>query len=329
MHTASRRHRLTRLVLPGLAVLAALAAPVRADVAIVLNSRDDDMSLIDMTTYREIARVPIGKEPHHLVPTPDGRNVVVADAMGNELVVLDPATGAIRRRVPRIADPYHLGFSPDRRWFVVNGNRLDRVDIYRYESGKFKLAGRVPLARTPSHMAFARDSRTVYVTAQESDRVAAIDLATQRIRWFAPTGHQPAGIWLTPDGAHLLVALTGGDSVEVLSAHDGRRLIQFRTGKGAHSFLPLGDRRHVLLSNRMQNTISVIDEKTLRVVETFPVPDGPDDMELRRDGAELWVTSRWINRVSVIDMKTKRLIHSINVGRSPHGLFFQNHAPRI
>jgi YVTN family beta-propeller protein len=51
-------------------------------------------------------------------------------------------------------------------------------------------------------------------------------------------------------------------------------------------------------------------------------------MELRRDGSELWVTSRWINRVSVIDMKTRQLKHSIRVGRSPHGLYFRDHAPR-
>lgn len=39
------------------------------EVAIVLNSNDDDMSLIGTRTYREIKRVPIGQEPHHLINT--------------------------------------------------------------------------------------------------------------------------------------------------------------------------------------------------------------------------------------------------------------------
>ncbi|KPK46557.1 MAG: hypothetical protein AMS22_18095 [Thiotrichales bacterium SG8_50] len=84
----------------------------------------------------------------------------------------------------------------------------------------------------------------------------------------------------------------------------------------------------MFLSNRVDNTISIIDMKSLQVVETFPVPNGPDDMELKSDGSELWVTSRWINRVSVIDLQTKKLKHSIRVGRSPHGLYFHDHAPR-
>jgi YVTN family beta-propeller protein len=64
-------------------------------------------------------------------------------------------------------------------------------------------------------------------------------------------------------------------------------------------------------------------------VETITVPGGPDDMELKKDGSELWVTSRWIGRVSVIDMKTRQVKHSIPVGRSPHGLYFHSHAPRL
>jgi YVTN family beta-propeller protein len=69
--------------------------------------------------------------------------------------------------------------------------------------------------------------------------------------------------------------------------------------------------------------------QTLKVVETIKVPGGPDDMELTKDGSELWVTSRWIGRVSVIDMKTREVKQSIPVGRSPHGLYFHSHAPRL
>jgi YVTN family beta-propeller protein len=100
------------------------------------------------------------------------------------------------------------------------------------------------------------------------------------------------------------------------------------TGKGGHNFLAVGDGRRVLVSNRVGNTVSVIDQVELKVVDTIPVPGGPDCMELRRDGKELWVTSRWINRVSVVDMTTKRLLHSIPVGRAPHGIYFPTHAAR-
>lgn len=311
------------------ALLGLLATAVQAEVAVVLNSNDDDISLIDTTTYQELKRVLIGKGPHHLIPTPDDRYLIVGNTTSNELVYLNPVTGDIVKHVPRIADPYQLGFSPDGKWFVTAGNRLDRVDVYHHENGTLTLAKAIPLPKTPSHVAFRRDSKMAWVTLQESDQVAAIDLPTQTVRWLAATGKQPAGIWATADGKHLLVGITGEDYVEVLSAQDGKSLARLKTGEAAHNFLPLGDGRHVLLSNRMANTISIIDTAALKVVETFPVPNGPDDMELRKDGTELWVTTRWINRVSVIDMKTKKLKQQIRVGRSPHGLYFHTHAPRL
>lgn len=305
---------------------ASLAA--RAEVAIVLNSNDDDMSMLDTTTYRELRRVPIGKGPHHLIPTPDDRYVVIGNTGANELVFVDAFTGDIVRRVLRVADPYHLGFSPDQQWFVVNGNRLDRVDIYRFDRGELKLARSLALPRTPSHMAFGADSRTVYVSLQESDQIVAIDLPSQTVRWLVPTGRQPAGVWVTPDDRHLLVGMTGEDYVQVLSTVDGQPVKKLYTGKGAHNFLPRGDGRHVFVSNRVGNTVSVIDMDGLAVVDTFPVPGGPDDMELRYDGTELWVTSRWTNRVCVVDLATKQLKTVIHVGRSPHGIYFHTHAAR-
>jgi YVTN family beta-propeller protein len=69
--------------------------------------------------------------------------------------------------------------------------------------------------------------------------------------------------------------------------------------------------------------------ETLKVLETFPVPGGPDCMEITADGKELWVTSRWIQKVTVIDMDTKKVKAQIPVGRSPHGIFFSHHAPRF
>ena len=299
-----------------------------ADMVMVLNSRDDSMSLIDPRVYQEIKRVPIGKGPHHLLPTPDNKYLVVANAGANDLVLVDPVTGKIEKRIPRIADPYHLGFSPDGRWFVVNGNRLNRVDIYHYRDLQFKVAARLKLPSTPSHMAFARNNK-VFVTLQGTNELAAIDLPTQKVLWKAGTGPAPAGVWITPDGKKLVVAITGADYVQVFDTVSGKKLQQFTTGKGAHNFLPIGKGRGLLLSNRVEGSVSFIDEKTFKVTPFLKIKGGPDDMELRADGKELWITLRWRNRVAVVDMATRKIKKYIKVGRSPHGIYRYDHTPRV
>ena len=303
-----------------------LSLPVHAEIAVVLNSGEATVSLVDTTTYKETKRFPIGKEPHHLMATPDNSELIVANAAGNELVFLNPQTGEILRRLPRISDPYQIGYSPDKKWFVSASNRLDRIDIYH--AADFKLARQFVAPKTPSHITFNHDSTITFVTLQESNDLMAIDLKTLQELWRYPTGKQPAGIWMTPDDKHLIVANTGEDTVHIIDWRARKTLKTLKTGNGAHNFLAMGDGRRLLLSNRMANTISILDMQTLEVLETFRVPGGPDDMELTRDGKELWVTSRWTRQVQVVDMTTRKVKKTIAVGNSPHGLYFPSHAAR-
>jgi DNA-binding beta-propeller fold protein YncE len=90
----------------------------------------------------------------------------------------------------------------------------------------------------------------------------------------------------------------------------------------------LGDGRHVLLSNRVANTVSKINLQTLQVVSTFKVPGGPDCMDVSRDGRTLYVTSRWTRRLSVLDLESGRMLRQVKVGKSPHGVWTLDHAPR-
>ena len=309
-------------------VLLLLAGVAHANVVVVLNSRDATVSLIDQTTYKEVSSFAVGKEPHHLMATPDNKSLIVASAIGNELVFLDPRTGALQKRIKDIIDPYQIGFSPNQKWFVATALRLDRVDIYGYDGKDMKLVKRVPLPALPSHMAFSADSSAVFITRQGSNQVSAIDLATQTIKWTMTVGKLPAGIAMTPDDKYLLVGVMGKDYVEVIDWRAQKSVKKIKVGEGAHNFLPLGDKQHTFVSSRVSNTISIIDQKTLENVGTINLTGGPDCMELSEDGKTLWATLRWIKKVAVIDVASRKVIKMIPVGRSPHGIYFHNHASR-
>jgi YVTN family beta-propeller protein len=310
--------------LPGIGALAA-SAGAHADVVVVLNSRDASVTILDQKTGREVRTQEVGKEPHHLYPTPDGKSLIVANAQSDDLIFLDPVSGDFQRRVKGIPDPYHLGFSPDNKWFVVNSLRLDRVDIYRIEGEQFKLIKRVPTGRMPSHMVFSSDSKFVYVTLQGGDELLAIDLESQAVAWKMLIGDTPAGLWVSPEGL-IFAGIMGKDFVDVIDPIKRQIVKQIKTGKGAHAFRGAGDGKRVFVSNREANTISVIDMQKLEKLHDLPAPGGPDCMELTADGRQLWVTSRWIKKVTVIDTQERKVLAQYPVGRSPHGLYFHNRA---
>ena len=295
---------------------------------IVLDSGEAKLTLIDQVARKVVGTEPTGKEPHHLMVTPDGNSLIVADSVSNDLIFIDPHSGKVQKRLEDIEDPYQLGFSPDHKWFVTAGLRLDRVDIYHYDGHDLTLAKRVPLAKTPSHMTFSSDARTVFVTLQDSGELAAIDLPTQTVKWKLAVGNTPAGLWMTPGDKDLLVGMTGEDDVAVVDWHKQQVVKRIPTGKGAHNFRNLDDGRHIAVTNRVASTISILDYTTLqKVADITGLLPGPDDMELSADRKTLWVTFRFARHVGVIDLNSYKLIDTIAVGRSPHGIFFANRAP--
>jgi YVTN family beta-propeller protein len=84
----------------------------------------------------------------------------------------------------------------------------------------------------------------------------------------------------------------------------------------------------VLVSNRAANTISKLDLKAWRIVDEFPAPGGPDDMDVLSDGKTLLVTSRWARKLTVIDMAKRQVVRQVRVGRSPHGVWTLDHVSR-
>jgi YVTN family beta-propeller protein len=313
----------------GAALAASPARPV-----IVLNSLDATVSVIDPVTWREIKRVSTGKEPHHLYLAPNEKTLLVANALGDSLTMMDPATGDVLRTLTGIPDPYHLRLSPDMTYLVTAANRLNHLSIYRWQPSNsaepVQLLGRVPASRTPSHLAIDSKSKVLFASLQDSNQLISIELATQKPRWTIPVGKMPADVFLTPGDRYLLVALTGDKYVEVYDVAQAQPVLVKRllTGDGAHAFRAVGDKRHVLVSNRAANTISRIDTQTMSVVDTYPAPGGPDCMEVLSDGKTILVTSRWARKLTLIDMEKKQVTQQVAVGRSPHGVWTLDHAPR-
>jgi len=314
----------------GLVLACVLGTAQAAPPVFVLNSLSASVSVIDPVSWTEIKRLPAGKEPHHLYLTPDEKSLIIANSVGDSLLFVDPMTAEVQRSVNGILDPYQLRFSPDMKWFVTAGNRLNHIDIYRWDGSAMTLVKRIASSKTPSHLWIDSTSRTVYSTMQDSNELVAIDLASQTLKWRYPTGPLPADVFGTPDDKQLLIGLTGGMGVEVYDVTGAQpKLVKLiSTGAGAHSFRALGDKRHVLVSNRVANTISKIDYHSLTVVDTYPGPSGPDDMEVTRDGKFIYVASRWAGKLSAIDMAAHKVVQQVKVGKSPHGVWTLDHAPR-
>ena len=300
-----------------LAVLCGRAAQA-AHLAFVVDSRDPAVSVIDMDSQHELRRIPMLREPNHLVLSPDGKSLIVADDGGNALFFLDPATGEAQKRVA-VADPYQLQFSPNGRFLTVAGFARNQIDIY--DGTSMALLHRVHAPKMPSHIAYTPDSGTVFVSLQGTDSLVALSTATGQQLWKVKVGLTPAGVlW---DRGKLLIGIMGSDYVAVVDPRDGHEIRRITTAAGAHNMFFSPDRTRIWVCNRVAGSVSVIDSKTFALIRTYRLPGGPDDLDFAPDG-KIWIARRFAKSVAVLDPATGDFV-IIPVGLSPHGLWLNTH----
>jgi DNA-binding beta-propeller fold protein YncE len=303
-----------------LLMLAASALPAAAaGLAFIVNSAGASISVVDMSTLKELRRIPVLREPHHVALSPDGKYLLIGDTGGNEMLFLDPANGEVKKRMP-MADPYQIGFSPNGRFFTVTGLARNQVDVY--DAAGMTLLKRFPIASMPSHLAYSPDSSMVYVSLQGTDSLMAIDLTRLAEVWVKPVGKTPAGV-MWHDGK-ILVADMGADYIAEVDPVDGSVVRKIVTGRGAHNLFLSPDQRILWVNNRVAGTTVALDATTLNIIRTYAIPGGPDDIDFAPDG-KLWITRRFAEKVAVLDPATGQY-QTVDVGRSPHGLFLNARA---
>jgi len=112
--------RLRRLLLAlGLLATAPLGA-ARADLLDVLNSGDATVSILDPATRQKVRRIPVLREPHHLLLSPDGGTPFATSRCESRLAEIDPVTLAVRRLWNIPGGPDCLAFDPEGRvWMTL------------------------------------------------------------------------------------------------------------------------------------------------------------------------------------------------------------------
>ena len=73
----------------------------------------------------------------------------------------------------------------------------------------------------------------------------------------------------------------------------------------------------MVVSNRADNTVSIIDTDKLAVRSTVPVCQQPQDLTILPDSSKVFVACPGSNQLASIDLKSGRLLTLLDVGRLP------------
>jgi YVTN family beta-propeller protein len=205
---------------------------------LVANRSGGSVSLVDLSTETEIARLPIGPViPHEIAASPDGRWAVTGEYgggnnPGRHLVVIDVEAAEITARID-------LG--PDSR---------------------------------PHSIAFLADSRRVLATMEQSDSLTLVDIVDREVLRVWPTGGRDSHmVRLAPDQTRAYVASRGGEgTLSVIWLNDDRPPAVIPTGAGAEGIAVSPDGTEIWVANTGDQSITIVDAETLEVSATIEGP---------------------------------------------------------
>jgi YVTN family beta-propeller protein len=296
---------------------------------LVLSKGEDSLMVLDVPSYKRLAIIPVGKEPHEVVATPDGRKAYVSNARDKTVSVVDLAALRVARtlRSDRFDSPHGLAMTSDGRYLLLTSEGSRR--LFLIDAARDVVLRSVTTTQARAHMVVVlKGGKKAFVANVDSDSVTLVRLPDLRIVKHVPVGDGPEGIAATPNGKWVLTALQKTDQIAILDAGSGAVLARMPTGQTPIRLAVTPNSFTALVTNRASNDVTVLDVLARRVKTTVPVGRRPGGVTTDASGSRAYVCNSDSNTVSVISIPGFEVAQTIPVGAQPDGIaFVPRHEP--
>jgi len=306
---------------------------------LVLEKEDGTLAIVDPATLQVVARVPVGRDPHEVAVSEDGKTAYASNysffgsvGPGRTIAVVDLVAQKPLPPVelsPLLA-PHGLDFAGGELYFTAEGSKA----IGRYNPATKKIDWVMGTGQDRTHMVRALFNPEVILTTNVSSGTVSI---------FEPPPTRPPGRELPvtrPDWSVTVVPVTTGSEgfdvtpdrqMWVADADDGtisiidiarKKVVATITDqvKHANRLQFTRDAKYALVSDLMSNDLTVMDVATRGVFKKIPLGSPSEGILIAPDGKRAFVALGPGNAVAVIDLATWTVAAKIQTGHGPDGM---------
>ncbi len=297
---------------------------------LVLNKHEDTLMLFDVPAHRRIATIKVGREPHEVAVTPDGRKAYVANTGEGSVSVVDLASATVVKtiRSERFVLPHGLAVTRDGRHLILTSEGSRR--LFAIETRGDTITRSMSTTQKNAHMvAMQPDGRRAWVPNLGSDTVTLLKVPELRILGHYPVGAGPEGITVTSNGRFVLVALQRTDQLAILDASDAGLMALVSTGRTPVRVATTPNGFTALVANRGSDDLTVVDVLERRVRARVAVGRRPGGIAINGRGTRGYVCNNDSNSVSVVSIPGFEVTGTIEVGAHPDGIAFAARNPPV
>jgi len=294
--------------------------------------------------------------PHNITMAPDGKSYYVTVAHGTpfgSLWKLDSKTDSVLGKAQVELFPTTVSLTPDGQLaFVANSDfhgdhpRTNVLSVIHTPT-MTKITD-LETCDMPHGVKVNHAGTRVYVSCMHSDEILEVEVATLALTRRAKTGAahatatspaaehgtdcSPTYVSVSSDDQRLFVACNSGNTLQVWDAASFRRLKEIPVGKGAYNVEPSPDGRVVLVTNKKDQSVSLIDAAAL--IETARIPTSKrivHGVAYSPDSRLAYVSCESIGidpgAVDVIDLRARARVATLPISGQPTGIAILSSPP--
>ena len=305
---------------------------------LALSKTDHILALVDPTTFKTIARIPVGIDPHEVEASTDGSRAYVTIYGGGSLHELNIIDLVAQKALPSIDTsplygPHGLIFVNGKAWFSAEGSK----SVGRFDPTTGKLDWSMGTGQERTHMIYVTpDGKRVYTTNINSGTVSILDYTLIMPPSFAPPNAKPREDWtqtvievekgsegfdVSPDGNELWTASADNGIISIIDLKTKKLTAKIDAKVvGANRLKITPDGKLAFIASLRTGILHIIDTKSRKEIKQIKLGKGAAGILMDTDGSRAFVACSADNNIAVINLKTLEITSRFEVGGNPDGL---------
>jgi YVTN family beta-propeller protein len=302
------------------AVALLFAVGLHADVLVVASSGASHVTLIDPASGTKLAEVAVGKGPHEVIASADGRFAWVADSGATTVTLVDLEKRSASRTLQlKDCGPHDLALPRSGSPLIVtcaSQKALLEIDPWSGEE-----VNRHALDVEGAWMtAVSPDGTRAFTANLEGGGITAVERNNGRITNLKTTEGE-IGLAVMPDGQQVWLTNMKTGKVTVFDATTLKVLTTFESGAEAPvrvRFTP--DGRRAVITFGGAKKVGVYDVATREAVQWIELDSGSKVLAISPDGRKAAVSAPHKDAVMILDLVSGTMLAKLDVAGKPDGV---------
>lgn len=279
--------------------------------------------------------IPVGDLPLNIAVSSSKKYIAVTNngQSTQSLQLIDVATEKVLDHIKIAKSWVGLKFSADEKYLYASGGNDNWIMKYAVKNNKLitadsiKLGDKWPNRISPTGIEIDDKAARMYVVTKDNKSLYEIDLLSKKITKQVTLPGEAYTCLLSPDKKELYISCWGCGKLLVYSTTEQRLTDEITTGSNPNDFCLSANGRYLYVANANDNSVSVIDVKQRKVLETLNAalyPDAPtgsttNGVALSADEKTLYIANADNNCLSVFDVSKQG--SSVSKGFIPVGWY--------